>query len=711
MATVDLDSPELYINRELSWLEFNDRVLHRALAEDVPLLERLKFLAITASNLDEFFTIRVASLKQRAAAAVARKDPSGLTLAQQLLAIHARVSTMVARQYQALADLREKLDATGITLLSFDRTSDEQKHFLTSLFLSETLPSLTPLAVEELDPCPILPGLQLNLALLLSGSEGDADASRDSIIIVPVPKALPRFVRLPAEKGLHMIPLEEVLAAHVGMMFPGRRILAAAVFRLTRDGDVDVQEEDPEELMDAVERAVIERSRRSVVRLELAADADLRLRKYLVDWSGAKEEDVFEVAGPLDLAAMMDIANSRGWDELRYPAWPPQPPRDLLEVEDLWQAVQERDVLLFHPYESFDPVTRLVELAAEDPNVLAIKQTLYRTSGDSPIIRALERAASNGKQVTVLVELKARFDEAKNVNWARRLEDAGCYVIYGVAGFKTHAKALLVVRREAHRIGRYVHLSTGNYNDKTARIYSDVGLMSSDSDLASDVAAFFNLVTGSSQPTGWRRFVIAPTGLRQRLLALIEREIHTSTPTAGGLIIAKLNSLQDKEICRALYRASQAGVRIRLNVRGICCLRPGVKGVSENIEVVSIVDRFLEHARIFYFRNGGHEEVYLSSADWMTRNLDYRLEVLFPVIRKEPRDRLLAILNTCLADNVTAWRQGPDGFYKPLSPAGKGARGKAAAVRAQECFYLEAVEAARSRQPIQEFRPLAKPAE
>jgi polyphosphate kinase len=365
--------------------------------------------------------------------------------------------------------------------------------------------------------------------------------------------------------------------------------------------------------------------------------------------------------------------------------------------------LREQDVLLFHPYESFDPVVQLINLAADDPDVLAIKQTLYRISGESPLVPALVRAAESGKQVTVLVELKARFDEAKNVHWARQLEDAGCYVIYGIAGYKTHAKALLIVRREAHRIRRYLHLSTGNYNDRTARLYSDVALMTSDTDITGDAAALFNLLTGYSQAVGWSKLSIAPTGLRQRFLDLIDREIQVSTPDRPGLIMAKLNSLQDRRICKALYTASRAGVRVLLNIRGICCLRPGVPGVSDNIDVVSIVDRYLEHSRIFYFRNGGHDEIYLSSADWMLRNLDKRLEVMFPIQQSAAKKRLLAILNTFFADNVKARRLMPDGQYQPVPRSGE-------AVRAQERFYHEAVEAARAaRQPILEFRPLASP--
>ncbi|MFB3893096.1 MAG: polyphosphate kinase 1 [Phycisphaerae bacterium] len=703
MAALNLDSSELYINRELSWLEFNDRVMREGLNEDVPLLERLKFLAIVSSNLDEFFMIRVAGLRQQRAAGITHKDASGLTPAGQLAAIGERVARMVREQSHGVRQVLTELSAQGISVLSVAEAADEQRQFLRSIFSAEILPALTPLAVEELEPCPILPGLQLHVAMRLAAKQPDAQRP-EKTVVVPVPKAFPRFISLPTERGLQLACLEEVIAAHAGTLYPDYTVQATAVFRLTRDADVVVEEDDPLELIQAMERAVRERGRRDIVRLEVEAAADPRLKKWLSDWCGTRPAEVLEIDGLLDAAALMDIASRPGFGRLKYRPWPPQPPRDLAEGQDIWQTLQERDVLLFHPYESFDPVVRFVEQAADDPNVLAIKQTLYRTSGDSPIIRALARAAESGKQVTVLVELKARFEEAKNVNWARRLEDAGCFVIYGVAGYKTHAKALLIVRRESHRICRYVHLSTGNYNDRTARMYSDIGLMTSDGDLCSDTAAFFNLVTGSSQSIGWKKFVIAPTGLRDRIIAMIDREIQTSTTESPGLIMVKLNSLQDKAICRELYRASRAGVRVLLNVRGICCLRPGVKGVSDNIKVVSIVDRYLEHARIIYFRNGGHEEVFLSSADWMVRNLDRRLELLLPVTQKEAKARLVGILNTFFADNVKARQLGPDGRYRPVAAKGP-------TIRAQERFYEEAVEAARPRTPTMEFRPLTKPAE
>jgi polyphosphate kinase len=600
---------------------------------------------------------------------------------------------------QALEALRKK----GIHVVERAQWSAKQQEFLRGHFAREVLPVLTPLAVQDLDPCPLLPGLQLHLGLVVAVSSGDA--ASEKIAVVPVPSQLPRFVSVPAEGALVLARLEEVIAAHVEMLFPGRPVLAAAPFRITRDADVAIQDEEAEELLQVVQEAVRARRRRAAVRAEIAARADPRLRQWLEDSQQLRAEDIHEVEGMVDATGLLEIVNRPGYEDLKAADWPPQPPRDLLDSESLWETLQDHDVLLLHPYESFDPVVQLVAEAAEDPGVLAIKQTLYRTSGDSPIVRALERAASNGKAVTALVELKARFDEAKNVDWARRLEDAGCHVVYGIAGLKTHAKAVLIVRREASHIRRYVHLATGNYNDRTARLYSDVGLMTCDAQIAADVAAFFNLLTGYSEAVGWAKLCVEPHRLRQRFVDLIDREIQVSTPDRPGLIMAKVNSLQDAGIIRALYRASQAGVKILLNVRGICCLRPGVAGVSEHIEVRSLVDRFLEHARVFYFRNGGHEEVYLSSADWMRRNLDHRLEIIFPVTAAPLRRRLVDMLKIYFADNVKARRLLPDGTYQPVPREGP-------RVRAQERLYQEAVEAARlASQSPQRFRPLTAPKE
>jgi polyphosphate kinase len=701
MAKKKLKSPELFINRELNWLEFNDRVLREGLCEDVPLLERVKFLAIVSSNLEEFFLVRVAGLMRARAAGVRRRDPAGMTPAAQLSAISARAHRMVQEQAEGVAKALAALAGHGLVVLEPRDWTASQRQFLQAHFAKELLPALTPLAVQELNPPPLLPGQQWYVAAVLAG--GQTEPSAERIVVVPIPGQFPRWISVPAEQGVCLARLDDVIAANVAVMLTGCEVLATAVFRITRDADVELRHDPSGDMLHAVEKAVLDRRRRAAVRLTISARPDRRIRQWLAEWLHLGPDEIYESPGPLNAAALMEIANWPGFEDLKNAEWPPQPPHDLIGVENLWDAVGDHDVLLFHPYESFDPVVRLVEQAADDPDVVAIKQTLYRTSGDSPIVRALGRAAQNGKEVTVLVELRARFDEARNVQWARRLEDAGCHVIYGIVGYKTHAKALLIVRRQQHRMQRYVHLATGNYNDKTARLYSDIGLMTADRDIATDVAAFFNLLTGRSEAVGWLKLAVAPTGLRQRFLDLIDREMQVSTPDRPGLIMAKVNSLQDTEICRALYRASGAGVRVLLNVRGVCCLRPGVAGVSENIEVRSIIDRFLEHARIFYFRNGGHEEVYLGSADWMTRNLVKRLEILFPVTETSLQRRLIEILNTFFADNVKARRLLADGTYQAVERNGP-------RVRSQAVFYQNATDAVHlAQQAALQFRPLTRP--
>ncbi|MCD4728858.1 MAG: polyphosphate kinase 1 [Pirellulales bacterium] len=722
-----LKSPELYINRELSWLEFNQRVLEEGLDSDLPLLERLKFLAIVNSNLDEFFLVRVAWLMQRRAKGERRRDISGMTPAEQFKAVGSRVQQMVDQQAAGVRDVFVRLAEHGLKVWNRDQWTEEHQKFVRSYFTREIQPILTPLAIEELTPEPLLPNLQLHVAALLAnnaiqrgqshfrggkaGSHNDADGAAkigtvpdERVVVVPVPSQLPRWVALPSETETHLARVEDVIAANIEAMFPGSEVFDTAAFRVTRDADVVLQDdEEIDDLLHEMEEVVLSRRRRNPVRLTISAGSDPKLRRRLADWLKLRDRQVYEVNGPQEASALMELVERPGFDDQRIDDWPPQIPRDLIGTEDLWEAIQDHDVLLFHPYESFDPVVKLVQQAAEDPQVLAIKQTLYRTSGESPIVRALAHAAAGGKEVTVLVELKARFDEWRNVNWARRPEDAGVHVIYGVAGFKTLAKALLIVRRQQQRIVRYVHLATGNYNDRTARQYSDVGLMTCDREIAADVASLFNLLTGCSEAVGWTKLAVAPIGLRQKFLDLIEREIQASSADRPGLIMAKVNSLQDPDICRALCRASQAGVKVMLNVRGICCLRPGVAGVSENVEVRSIVDRFLEHARMFYFRNGGHEEVYLSSADWMRRNLGQRLELLFPVIEPGHRRRLIDVLRTYFADNVKSWRLLSDGTYEKV--VGKGRR-----VRAQGKFYRAAVAAVRdAAHAVPQFRPLTRP--
>jgi polyphosphate kinase len=698
MARKNTESSDFLLNREMSWLEFNDRVLQQGRCEELPLMERLKFLSIVSSNLDEFFMIRMADLYRQRTAGICKRDPSGLTVSQQLSLIADRVQAMVAQQTAAVAQVMEQLAGRDVHLVRRSDWVPRNREFLAKFFCAEVQPVLTPMAVEEIEPCPLLAGLQLFVALLVGSPAGDESAPK--LLVIPVPGLFPRFVNIPQDKGTYIAPLEEILLDNSGTFIGKGRLLASAVFRITRDGDVTVQDARDEDLLETIQDAVTSRRRRDAVRLEISARPDPRIMSWLTTSLALCPEQIYEIEGLLDARALLQMPAIPALQGLTVPDWPPQTPRDLVKEEDLWSAIQDHDVLLFHPYEAFDPVVELVAEAAQDPQVLAIKQTLYRPSAESPIVRSLVRAAETGKEVTVLVELRARFDEAKNVIWARRLEDAGCHVIYGIAGFKTHAKALLVIRREAGRIRRYAHLATGNYNEKTARQYTDLGLMTSDEELASDVAAFFNLLTGLSETVEWRQLTIAPTDLRRRFSELIEREIQVSTPDRPGLIMAKLNALEDKGICKALCKASQAGVRILLTVRGICCLRPGVKGLSETIQVRSIVDRFLEHSRIYYFANGGHEEVYLASADWMKRNLDRRLEILFPIRDARIRQRLIEMLEVYFQDNVKAWELLPDGKYRPVPRKGR-------PVRAQEKFHEDTLAAVRAaEQAGHRFRPL-----
>jgi polyphosphate kinase len=698
MVKKDQETSNLFINRELSWLEFNDRVLQEGRSSELPPAERLKFLSIVSSNLDEFFMIRVAGLWQQKIARVRKRDASGLTPSQQLFLVNATVRKMMTQQTEAIADVFDQLAEHGFHLVRATDWEPLQRQFLGRFFTAEILPILTPMTVKELNPPPLLPGLQLFVALQVKAVKG-----AEQLVVIPVPAALSRFVTIPSDKGTYVAPIEDIIADNAKALFGACEIRAHSVFRITRDADVSVDDDEAADLLATLQDALASRIRRRAVRLEISAEPDLQIIQWLAESLELPREHIYEIDGMLDARALMRITDMPPVRNLGVPDWAPETPADLINTEDLWQALQDRDVLLFHPYESFEPVVQLVAQAAEDPHVLAIKQTLYRPSSDSPIVHSLEQAAQNGKEVTVLVELKARFDEAKNIQWAKRLEDAGCHVIYGIAGFKTHAKVLLVIRREETRIRRYVHLSTGNYNEKTARLYADLGLMTCDDELALDVAMFFNLLTGLSEVVEWRQLVIAPTDLRTRFVELIERETRMSTPDRPGLIMAKVNALEDKGICSALYKASQAGVKIMLNVRGICCLRPGVKGVSETISVRSIVDRYLEHARIYYFANGGHEEIYLASADWMKRNLDRRLEMLFPIKDPTVHKRLVGILNTYFQDNVKAWELLPDGKYVRVSRKGK-------AVRAQEKFYQDTAAVVRSAERAEyRFRPLTRP--
>jgi polyphosphate kinase len=700
----DQANARLFLNRELSWLEFNSRVLDEARDPAVPLVDRLKFLTIVGSNLDEFFMVRVAGLKQQLSGNVAETPPDGLTPAEQLSAISTRVHAMVTEQYRVW---REEVGPglaclAGVKLQRPANLTAEDKALILSTFSREVWPVLTPLAVDSGHPFPILRNRSLNLAISLQREKGKIPPRQNIIAVVQVPSVLPRIFELPigvsaaaptgspagpaggqngasADAPAHvptMVPprlsfilLEDIIAMHVGDLFPGYRVIRCDPFRVTRNFDLSIDEDEADDLLKTIQKELRRRERGSAVRLEVAHEAPLEVVGFLRTALRLEPDDVYPVDGPLHLADLGAIAARDDLREWKDEAFSPQIVPPLQEYEDIFSVIAQKDILLQHPYESFEDVVEFISEAAADPNVLAIKQTLYRTSADSPIVRALIRAAENGKQVTAVVELKARFDEAPNIRWARTLEDAGVHVVYGLLGLKTHSKVALVVRREGGHIKRYVHMSTGNYNPSTARLYGDVSYFTARDSFADDAGALFNLLTGYSSPPSWKRFAVAPVGLQEKILSLIDRE---ATFGSRGRIIAKMNSLVDASAIRALYRASQAGVSIDLIVRGICCLRPGVPGTSENIRVISIVDRFLEHARIFYFEAGGKKEVYLSSADWMPRNFVRRVEVMFPIEDETLRDRAIEeILAVSLGDNVKARVLLPDGRYERVRADGK----------------------------------------
>ncbi|KAB2953337.1 RNA degradosome polyphosphate kinase [Heliorestis acidaminivorans] len=664
---VSFNSHDYYINRELSWLEFNHRVLEEALNSSNPLLERIKFLSIMSSNLDEFFMVRVAGLQDQVEAGFRKKDAAGLAPLEQLQLISQRVHRLVDDQYQELnMQLLPELQKEGIYFYSYHQLNKSQKAFVEEYFEHIVYPVLTPMAVDQSRPFPLLANKSLNIAVLLE-PEQTLICKRLLFGVVQVPSVLPRFISIPVEEGYAFLALEEVIKNNLEVLFRGNKIIDAVAFRITRNADLSVDEEGAEDLLLAIEKELQKRKWGAEVRLEVESTVSTALKQYLQEEMELEDEDIYLITGPLDLTTLMNIYDLKGYDHLRYKAMQPQIPEDLLGEKDIFEAIAKKDILVHHPYESFDCVVDFVTKAAQDSQVLAIKQTLYRVSGDSPIIRALAEAVRNGKQVTVLVELKARFDEEKNIAWAKKLEKAGCHVIYGLVNLKTHSKITLVVRQEEGRIRRYVHLGTGNYNDITASFYTDFGLFTASEEFGADATDFYNEVTGYSMPSRWRQLAVAPTGMRKHLEDLIEREIAISTEENPGHIIAKMNSLNDERMIQCLYKASCAGVKIDLIVRGICCLRPAIEGVSENIRVISIVGRFLEHHRIFYFRNGGKEEAYLSSADWMHRNLERRVELLFPVRDEKLRNRLKKSLDIMLADNVKARIMKADGTYEKIA--------------------------------------------
>ena len=649
-----------FINRELSWLAFDERVLEEATDATTPLFERLKFAAIAASNLDEFFMVRVAGLEHAIASGDTAEDLAGLTAPQQLAAVRERAHALVAALYDlTMRELLPALAAHGVQLATVATHPDRAS--LNAFFRDAVLPVLTPMAIDRDRPFPMLASLSLNLAVVLAPAAGEEDSR---LAIVQVPSGLSRLIPAAGAGGRTFVLLEDVIRDQLSLLFPGQEIREARVIRLARDAELELDDEGGGTHLEAVEREVRRRRRGDVVRLEIEADASPEMIGQLTRQLELDGDDVYLIPGPLDLRLLFGLADLPGFDELREP--PLQPADVLLEpdYQDLFAVLDAHDVLLHHPYDSYDSVLALLEQAAEDPDVLAIKQTLYRTSVGSPLLASLQEAATRSKQVTVLVEVTARFDEERNIRWARSLEEAGAHVIYGVHGYKTHAKICLIVKRTPAGIRRYVHLGTGNYNERTARQYTDFGLMTSSPAVAADAAAFFNALTGYSDPPKLGTLVMAPTGLRRKMLRLINRERRRAEAGQSAEIVAKMNSLIDGEIIRALYDASRSGVRIRLNVRGICALRPGVPDVSPTIEVVSVVDRFLEHARVYYFMNGGDEEVYLASADWMTRNLDKRVELMFPVEQADHKATVIHALRSMFRDNVKGRWLGPDGVYR-----------------------------------------------
>lgn len=670
--TIDLRDPRLYINRELSMLEFNYRVLEEALDPTVPLLERVKFLAIFANNLDEFFMIRVSGLREQVAAGVVETPADGLTPAQQLSAIRKRLIPMFETQYRCFwEDILPKLQRHNVFLVGYDELTDDRKEALQLYFESEIFPVLTPLAVDPGRPFPHISNLSLNLAVLLLDQDGQQRFAR-----VKVPQALPRIIPVHAVANKYLgkrigkrklfVLLEEVIAANLELLFPGMQILESHPFRVTRNADMEIEEDEASDLLETIEAGVRQRRFGRVVRLEVRDDMPQFLLDTLKDYLNVERSDIYHLRNPLGMSKLFELA-AIDLPELKFLPYVPQRPAALDQETDIFTILRRQDVLLFHPYDSFIPVIQFIRAAAHDPHVLAIKTTLYRVGSNSPIVNALLEAQENGKQVAVLVELKARFDEENNIVWARKLEAQGVHVVYGLLGLKTHCKVALVVRREDDGLRRYVHLSTGNYNATTARIYSDIGMLSSRTDLGVDTSQLFNRLTGYAPRAAYQKLLVAPEYLRDRFDQLIRREIEHAREGRPARLIFKMNALVDPKIIRRLYEASMAGVKVDLLVRGICCLRPGLEGVSENIRVTSVVGRFLEHPRIYYFANGGQSEIYMGSADLMPRNLDRRVETIFPVEDDDMKRRILdEILAIEIMDNVQARELQADGTYVRL---------------------------------------------
>lgn len=709
------DQPDNFTNRELSWLEFNQRILGEARDRKNPLFERMKFLSITASNLDEFFMVRIASLKDMVNAGYKKKDIAGMTPQEQLGALNEKTHAFCEKQYTTYnRSLLPKLSEAGLEIVTFNSLSEKEEEFLEEYFHKNVYPVLTPMAIDSSRPFPLIQNKTLNIAALIKSRNKDKKEKKEyDIATVQVPSVLPRVILLPQKDGpkrkCRVILLENVIEHYLDVLFLNHEIICSAPYRIMRNADLSIDEDDAEDLLKEIEKSLKMRQWGEVIKFEYEERMDKRLVKYLKKQFKVHSCDMYAFNGPLDLTFLMKCYGIEGFEDLKEAPYIPQKNKKLRADKNIFNQIRKGDVLLHHPYESFDPIVAFIKQAAEDENVLAIKQTLYRVSGHSPIIAALAQAAENGKQVTVLVELKARFDEENNINWARKLEKAGCHVIYGLVGLKTHCKIALVVRREADGIRRYVHLGTGNYNDSTAKLYTDTGMFTCRNAVGEDATAVFNMLSGYSEPANWNQLIVAPIWMKKRFLEMIARETQNAKEGKPARIIAKCNSLCDRKIILALYEASCAGVQIDLIVRGICCLVAGKPGVSENIRVRSIVGTFLEHARIFYFYNDGNEEVYMGSADWMPRNLDRRVEIVFPVEAPDLKEKAKHILDVQLRDTLKAHCLLEDGTYRKVDRRGK------EAVEAQKTFCEEAIAAANeSKEKVRKkrtFDPLFSPQE
>ncbi|HOO79375.1 MAG TPA: RNA degradosome polyphosphate kinase [Lachnospiraceae bacterium] len=665
---MDYSRPEYYTNREISWVRFNERVLSEARDEQIPLFERLKFLSITVSNLDEFFMIRVASLKDMVHAGYEKKDLSGLKPKEQLKQLGEVLHRFVDLQYETYQKmLVPQFACHQLHIIEHhEELNEEQQKFVDQYFMENVYPVLTPMAVDSSRPFPLIKNKSLNICALLSkkGEHGDLEFAT-----VQVPSVLARMVRIDSEQNdtVTLIRLEEIIEKNISKLFLNYDVIGASPYRIMRNADLTIEEEEAEDLLKEIEKQIKKRQWGEVIRLEVEDGVDKRLLKILKKELNVSNEDIYTIRGPLDLTFLMKVYGMEGFEDLKRKVYEPQQVLELSSGCNIFDAVKEQDILLHHPYQTFEPVVQFIEQAAEDPKVLAIKQTLYRVSGNSPIVKALARAAENGKQVSVLVELKARFDEENNIVWAKMLEKSGCHVIYGLVGLKTHSKITLVVRQEEEGIRRYVHLGTGNYNDATAKLYSDLGLLTSSEAIGEDATAVFNMLSGYSEPLGWNKLSVAPLWLKKKLLKLIEREKEHAQKERQARIVAKMNSLCDPDIMAALYEASAAGVQIYLLIRGICCLKVGIESVSDNIYVSSIVGDYLEHGRIFYFENDLEPEIYMSSADWMPRNLERRVEIMFPIEEPQLKAKIMHILDLQFRDNTKRHILMPNGSYQKKS--------------------------------------------